>query len=44
MRETINVGVIADQTGALSPLGGAQANTATLVVDEINGVQVVWSE
>jgi branched-chain amino acid transport system substrate-binding protein len=36
MRETIKVGVIADQTGALSPLGGAQANTATLVVDEIN--------
>jgi len=36
MRDTINVGVIADQTGALSPLGGAQANTATLVVDEIN--------
>jgi branched-chain amino acid transport system substrate-binding protein len=36
MRETVKVGVIADQTGALSPLGGAQANTATLVVDEIN--------
>ena len=36
MRDTIKVGVIADQTGALSPLGGAQANTATLVVDEIN--------
>jgi branched-chain amino acid transport system substrate-binding protein len=36
MRDTVNVGVIADQTGALSPLGGAQANTATLVVDEIN--------
>lgn len=36
MREAIKVGVIADQTGALSPLGGAQANTATLVVDEIN--------
>ena len=35
MRDTINVGVIADQTGALSPLGGAQANTATLVVDDI---------
>ncbi len=36
MRELIKVGVITDQTGALSPLGGAQANTATLVVDEIN--------
>ena len=36
MRDTIKVCVIADQTGALSPLGGAQANTATLVVDEIN--------
>jgi ABC-type branched-subunit amino acid transport system substrate-binding protein len=36
MRDTINVGVIADQTGALAPLGGAQANTAMLVVDEIN--------
>src|SRR5437763_2580674 len=36
MREAINVGVIADQTGALSPRGGAQANTATLVADEIN--------
>src|ERR1700746_1094962 len=36
MQEVIKVGVIADQTGALSPMGGAQANTATLVVDEIN--------
>jgi branched-chain amino acid transport system substrate-binding protein len=36
MRDTIKIGVIADQTGALAPLGGAQANTATLVVDEIN--------
>jgi ABC-type branched-subunit amino acid transport system substrate-binding protein len=36
MREAIKVGVIADQTGALSPMGGAQANTAKLVVDEIN--------
>src|SRR5947209_10995897 len=36
MREAIKVGVIADQTGALSPMGGAQANTVTLVVDEIN--------
>jgi branched-chain amino acid transport system substrate-binding protein len=36
MSETIKVGVIADQTGPLAPLGGAQANTATLVVDEMN--------
>lgn len=36
MTDTIKVGVIADQTGALAPLGGAQANTAVLVVDEIN--------
>jgi branched-chain amino acid transport system substrate-binding protein len=36
MRDTTKVGVIADQTGALSPLGAAQANTAALVVDEIN--------
>ena len=36
MRDTITIGVIADQTGALSPFGGAQANTAMLVVDEIN--------
>jgi branched-chain amino acid transport system substrate-binding protein len=36
MQEAIKVGVIADQTGALSPLGGAQANTATMAVDEIN--------
>jgi ABC-type branched-subunit amino acid transport system substrate-binding protein len=36
MREAIKVGVIADQTGPLSPMGAAQANTATLVVDEIN--------
>jgi ABC-type branched-subunit amino acid transport system substrate-binding protein len=36
MSDTIKIGVIADQTGALSPLGGAQGNTATLVVDEIN--------
>ena len=36
MPEPIKVGVIADQTGALSPLGDAQANTATLMVAEIN--------
>ena len=36
MRDAIKVGVIADQTGALSPLGAAQANTAVLIVDEIN--------
>ena|SRR5689334_15088408 len=36
MSEAIKVGVIADQTGPLSVLGGAQANTATLVVDEMN--------
>ena len=36
MREAIRVGVIADQTGALSILGVPQANTAMLVVDEIN--------
>lgn len=36
MRDSIKVGVIADQTGPLSPLGCAQANAATLVVDEIN--------
>ena len=32
MREAIKVGVIADKTGALSIMGGAQANTATLVI------------
>jgi branched-chain amino acid transport system substrate-binding protein len=36
MRDTIKIGVIADQTGALSPFGAGQANVATLVVDEIN--------
>ncbi len=36
MRDAIKVGVIADQTGALSIMGGGQANVATLVVDEIN--------
>jgi len=36
MRDSIKVGVIADQTGALSVMGLAQANVATLVVDEIN--------
>ena len=36
MREAIKVGVIADQTGALSILGVPQANTAMLVVDELN--------
>lgn len=36
MTDTIKVGVIADQTGPLAPLGGAQANTAVLVVDDIN--------
>ncbi len=36
MRDAIKLGVIADQTGPLSVLGGAQANLATLVVDELN--------
>ncbi len=36
MSDTVKVGVIADQTGALSPLGAGQAKTATLVVDGIN--------
>ena len=36
MQDTIKIGVIADQTGALSVMGCAQANAATLVVDEIN--------
>jgi branched-chain amino acid transport system substrate-binding protein len=36
MGDSIKVGVIADQTGPLSPMGCAQANVATLVVDEIN--------
>jgi branched-chain amino acid transport system substrate-binding protein len=36
MGDPIKVGVIADQTGPLSPMGCAQANVATLVVDEIN--------
>jgi ABC-type branched-subunit amino acid transport system substrate-binding protein len=36
MGEAIKVGVIADQTGPLSVMGGAQANTATMVVEEIN--------
>jgi branched-chain amino acid transport system substrate-binding protein len=36
MRDTIRIGVIADQTGALSAMGVAQANVAALVVDEIN--------
>jgi ABC-type branched-subunit amino acid transport system substrate-binding protein len=36
MRDEIKIGVIADQTGPLSVLGLAQANLATLVVDELN--------
>jgi branched-chain amino acid transport system substrate-binding protein len=36
MGDAIKVGVIADQTGDLSPMGCAQANTATMVIDEIN--------
>jgi branched-chain amino acid transport system substrate-binding protein len=36
MEDSIKVGVIADQTGPLSPMGCAQANVATLTVDEIN--------
>jgi branched-chain amino acid transport system substrate-binding protein len=36
MGDSIKVGVIADQTGPLSPMGSAQANVATLVVEEIN--------
>jgi branched-chain amino acid transport system substrate-binding protein len=36
MGDSIKVGVVADQTGPLSPMGCAQANVATLVVDEIN--------
>ena len=33
---TIKVGVITDQTGPLAPMGIANANTARMVVDEIN--------
>jgi branched-chain amino acid transport system substrate-binding protein len=36
MPNAIKIGVIADKTGALSVMGAAQANVATLVVDEIN--------
>ena len=36
MSDTIKIGVIADQTGALSIMGAGQANVATLVVDEMN--------
>jgi branched-chain amino acid transport system substrate-binding protein len=36
MQEAIKIGVIADQTGALSIMGGPQAHVATLVVDELN--------
>ncbi|MGN6170842.1 MAG: transporter substrate-binding protein, partial [Solirubrobacteraceae bacterium] len=36
MGDSIKVGVIADQTGPLAPMGCAQANVGTLVVDEIN--------
>ena len=36
MRDAIRIGVIADQTGALSVFGLAQANVAKLVVDGIN--------
>jgi ABC-type branched-subunit amino acid transport system substrate-binding protein len=36
MHDAIKIGVIADQTGALSVMGAGQANVATLVVDEIN--------
>jgi branched-chain amino acid transport system substrate-binding protein len=36
MGDSIKIGVIADQTGPLSAMGCAQANAATLVVDEIN--------
>ena len=36
MEASIKVGVITDQTGPLSPMGCAQANVATLVVDVIN--------
>jgi urea transport system substrate-binding protein len=36
MPDAIKIGVIADQTGALSVMGAGQANVAVLVVDEIN--------
>jgi len=36
MSDAIKIGVIADQTGALSIMGAGQANLATLVVDEMN--------
>lgn len=36
MSDTIRIGLIADLTGPLEAFGGAQANTAALVVDEIN--------
>ena len=32
----IKVGVIADQTGPLSFMGGADANVAKMVIDDIN--------
>ncbi len=35
-QSSINVGVIADQTGALSFMGVANANVARMVVDDIN--------
>jgi branched-chain amino acid transport system substrate-binding protein len=36
MHDAIKVGVIADQTGPLAPMGTGQANVATLVVEELN--------
>jgi len=33
---SIKVGVITDQTGALSFMGVADANVATMVIDDIN--------
>jgi urea transport system substrate-binding protein len=35
---TIKVGVITDQTGPLAPLGTANANTARMVIDEMNAM------
>ncbi len=35
-RRPIKVGVIADQTGPLSVMGIANANVATMVIDDIN--------
>ena len=44
MRDTIKVGLIAELTGPLSFMGIANANLATMLVDDINARAACWPQ